>query len=234
MTDTGEYAASLDPAPGMDAVMAIWRQMQRPLPPTNMRFTISNIRDDGTGNGLADPSPQQPATGSLPEIVVPFAFTVSGQKGDDGLIIESVGIAWDVLLRAIERDPDFLYTFDSRKLEELVAARYDRAGWKVTLTPRSADGGRDVIAVHHGFRMRIFDEVKCYAPGTHIDAGIVRALYGVIALDANVSKGVITTTADFAPGIEKEFSSVMPWRLNLRDGSGLAKWMAQAAPDLGL
>jgi hypothetical protein len=88
--------------------------------------------------------------------------------------------------------------------------------------------------VHRGFKMRIFDEVKRYAPGSRIDAGIVRALYGVISLDANVSKGVITTTANFAPGIEAEFADVIPFRLNLRNGSGLAKWMAQAAPDLGL
>jgi len=113
-------------------------------------------------------------------------------------------------------------------------ARYERAGWQVMLTPRSADGGRDVIAVHRGFKMRIFDEVKRYAPGSRIDAGIVRALYGVIALDANVSKGVITTTANFAPGIETEFADVIPFRRNLRNGSGLAKWVAQAAPDLGL
>lgn len=196
MTDPGEYAASFDPAPGMDAVIAHWRMMQRQplqkqpqLPPVSRTFRLGGVQ---IIQPIVNPAPEP-----SPEIVMPFSFMLSGQRSDEGLIIVSVAIAWDALLREIERDANFLYTLDPRKLEELVAARYDKAGWNVTLTPRSGDRGRDVIAVHQGLKVRIFDEVKCYAPGTTIDAGIVRSIYGVIALDRNVSKGIVTTTADF-------------------------------------
>jgi cytochrome c2 len=36
---------------------------------------------------------------------------------------------------------------------------------------------------------------------------------------------VITTTSAFAPGVACEFASVMPLRLQLRDGKDLPKWL---------
>jgi restriction system protein len=191
------------------------------------------IPDDEDGSSLSDSDSESSSSSERsapsPEIVIPFELTLSGRSGAEGLIIESVAIAWDALIREIAEDSDFLYRISPRELEELVAARYDASGWNVTLTPRSADGGRDIIAVHKGLRIRIYDEVKRYRPGTKIDAQVVRALYGVVARDGNVSKGLVTTTADFAPGIETEFAHEIPYRLELRNGRQLAEWMAEAA-----
>jgi hypothetical protein len=49
-----------------------------------------------------------------------------------------------------------------------------------------------------------------------VPADDVRALYGVLNINQNVSKAVITTTALFAPGVQEEFKPVMPNRLELR------------------
>jgi hypothetical protein len=105
-------------------------------------------------------------------------------------------------LEELARNPEFLFEFDPRQFEEFIAATYGREGWDVELTPRSADGGRDVIATRKDFgSIRVYDEVKCYGPGQRVTVEKVRALSGVVHGRQNVSKGIVTTAAQFAPGI---------------------------------
>jgi restriction system protein len=129
----------------------------------------------------------------------------------------------------IARDPDFLFNVPWRRLEELIAGAYEREGYiNVNLTPRSRDQGRDIIAEKPGScAIRIVDQVKAYAPGHRVSADDVRAMIGVLASDLNVSKGFVTTTAEFAPGIftEPSLTQFMPYRLDLRDGPKLRGWL---------
>ncbi len=55
----------------------------------------------------------------------------------------------------------------------------------------------------------------------------VRAILGVLDAEKNVSKGIITTTSQFAPGIYKDegLKAFMPNRLELRDGKVLKEWL---------
>ena len=55
--------------------------------------------------------------------------------------------AWFEIAKLLECDQDILFKIDSRKMEEMVAAWYQEYGYEVTLTPRSGDLGRDIIAV---------------------------------------------------------------------------------------
>ena len=57
----------------------------------------------------------------------------------------------------------------------------------------------------------------------------LRALLGVIERDRNVSKGVVTTTSTFAPGIQNEMKGYLPYRLELRDGKQLREWLKSIA-----
>jgi hypothetical protein len=52
-------------------------------------------------------------------------------------------------------------------------------------------------------------------------------MIGVLAGDANVSKGFITTIAEFAPGVytEPNLTQFMSYRLDLRDGLKLREWL---------
>src|SRR5207249_1009544 len=90
--------------------------------------------------------------------------------------------------------------------EEIIAAAYQAAGFdEVTLTPRSADGGRDVIAVRRGrYSVRLLDQVKAYGPNHLVTADEVRSLMGVLSSDRGASKGVLTTTSDFAPRLKDD------------------------------
>jgi len=162
------------------------------------------------------------------EIVVPACLILSQGSTTEGEIVRALRIPWFEIIRQLEVDPEFLFKIPWRKLEELIAAAYDRAGWpEVILTPRSADKGRDVIACKPGFgAVRIFDQVKAYAPGRVVPANEVRAMLGVLSIHQNVSKAVITTTSSFAKGVFDEFRSFVPYRLELRDGAALKEWLA--------
>jgi len=143
--------------------------------------------------------------------------------------------AWHQIVATLLRDPSAAYAIDPRAWEELIAGAYERAGFdEVILTPRSADLGRDVIATKHGFAtVRIFDQVKAYAPGRVVPANDVRALLGVLSGAQNVSKGVMTTTSTFAPRLRDDpfIQPFLPYRLELRDRDVLLPWLADLAKE---
>jgi restriction system protein len=163
----------------------------------------------------------------LQSVVTPLIRTT------DGEIIRVAMIPWQAILAELVRDPNFLHSIDDwRKMEELVAASYDAAGFdEVTLTSRSGDDGRDVIAVKRGlFNVRFFDQVKKFKQGHLVSPDDVRGMLGVLAADPNTSKGFVTTTSDFAPSIatNPKIQQFVPNRLELRNGEKLAAWLRQA------
>lgn len=139
---------------------------------------------------------------------------------------------WEAIFHEIMRDRSKLFRFakDPRSFEEFIADTYRLDGYEVELTPRSNDGGVDVIATKKGFgAIKIFDQAKAYSEERTVSANDVRAAYGVLSMARDTSKVVITTTSDFAPGVYKEFSPYMPTRLELRHGQGLLDWLKAVA-----
>jgi restriction system protein len=101
----------------------------------------------------------------------------------------------------------------------------------VTLTPRSGDFGRDVIAVKRGLgTIRIIDQVKAYGPNHLVTADDVRALLGVLQGD-KASKGFLTTTSDFAPKLRDDIllKPFMPAQLELINGKMLLTRLEELA-----
>ena len=169
-------------------------------------------------------------TEPAPTLVLQTTLVDLGAKTSEGQIVQAVTVPWLRIVQEIARNPDFLFEFpqDPRKFEEFIAGAYDQDGWEVELTPRSGDLGRDVIATKRGhMAIRILDQCKAFSPGHMVEATDVRAMLGVLTRDANVSKGVVTTTSTFAPGIHTEFKEYLPYRLELRDGPALREWLQQ-------
>jgi restriction system protein len=54
-------------------------------------------------------------------------------------------------------------------------------------------------------------------------------MLGTIQADQNVSKGILTTTSDFAPGVQRnpKLQAFMPYRLELKNGSALLEWLSR-------
>ena len=110
----------------------------------------------------------------------------------------------------------------------MIAGAYEAAGFEVTLTPRSGDLGRDVIAVKKGLvAIRILEQVKAYKPGHLVSAQEVQSMLGVASGDRNCSKVVVTTTSGFAPKIAEHpgIQPFIPYRLELRPGDELIPWL---------
>jgi restriction system protein len=160
------------------------------------------------------------------------AVVVPGAKTDEGLLIEAVALPWFEIIELLSRDPSLAYQIKDRKWEEIIAGAYQRAGFdEVTLTPRSGDFRRDVIAVKRGLgTIRIIDQVKAYGPNHLVTADDVRALLGVLQGD-KASKGFLTTTSDFAPKLRHDIllKPFMPAQLELINGKMLLARLEELA-----
>jgi len=157
-----------------------------------------------------------------------------GGATPDGRLVAAVALPWRDILKLFKQDPAAIYQMNPEQWEHFIAGCYSRAGFDVVLTPRSGELGRDVIATKHDLSgaVRIFDQVKAYKPGHLVPADDVRALAGVLSTP-NVSKGIVTTTSHFAPGIKDDriLAPLMPYRLQLRDRESLLGWLDELSQE---
>ncbi len=161
------------------------------------------------------------------EIVVK-ALVIPGDRTKEGTLIKSIAIPWLKIVEVIANDPVAIYQISWRKWEEIIAGAYSASGYEVVLTPPSNDQGRDVIATKRGIGcIRILDQVKAYNPHHLVTADEVRSMIGVITGYPNVSKGIITTTSMFAPGVEEaeNIKPFIPFRLELRPKDATIAWL---------
>lgn len=161
-----------------------------------------------------------------PELLIQLSYVEIGGKTSEGEIISACDLPWRIIARLLKDGDEYirLLANSPRKLEELIAAAYAKDGFEVVLTPRSGDGGKDIIATKKGhFQLRFIDQVKAYSPGTLVTHDDVRAMIGVLTVDQGASKGIITTTSRFQPQVKTspEFAQFMPTRLQLRERSDL-------------
>jgi restriction system protein len=100
---------------------------------------------------------------------------------------------------------------------------------EVILTPPSADGGKDVIAIKkEGVgALKIFADMKRIKLGGEVPYTDVRALAHVVQMTPDVSKGIMATTADFPPRMleDETIAPLLSTRLQLIPGSELQPWL---------
>lgn len=188
------------------------------------------MRGDMGDGGPEDDSPPIPLPGAalaVRAVVRPY------EKSSEGELIKAIAIPWRRIVQLMAKDPSLAYQLSPRAWEEVVAAAFDAAGYdEVTLTPRSRDHGRDVIAVKHGVgSIRIVDSVKAYRHGHLVTYDDVRALLAVVLGDQRASKGIGTTTSGFPAGIRLDpiIAPHLPYRLELMDGPQLQEWLRKTA-----
>lgn len=166
-----------------------------------------------------------------PEILLQTTILKYGERTEEGVLVAAVAVPWFEIFKQLAVDPTFLFEFaeSPRKFEEFIAGAYREAAFdEVTLTPSSGDRGRDVIAKKRGVcSVRVLDQTKAYSPHHLVSHNDVRAMLGVLSTDENTSKGIITTTSDFQPGVWTggEFEKFIPYRLELKNGPQLLKWL---------
>lgn len=175
--------------------------------------------------------------GRYSPVIVPPAVDLSLLLGaiveayggdDEGQLVKLVAPAWELLEELLQQDPELLFKLGDRKFEELVATKYDAAGYIAKITPRSGDHGVDVIAESkEGPRVRIFDQAKRYKRGHLVPAEDVRALMGSWAF-RDATQGVVTTSSDFAPRIGEDpaIANAIAKGLRLINGPTLLQQLA--------
>ncbi len=174
----------------------------------------------------------KPQIDSYAGVLLQAAVVGFGDKTPEGQLIWCVAFPWFEIIEILTRDPAAAYKIPSRTWEEIIAGAYKKAGFEeVTLTARSGDYGRDVIAVKWGLgSVRIIDQVKAFRPDHLVTANDVRALMGVLQGDG-ASKGFLTTTSDFAPKLPEDplIAPFMPSRIELINGTKLLKRLKDLA-----
>jgi len=207
----------------------------RPVVPTDMAIealikhwgarSTGHVHSAAAVAGVAITSPPPDPQDLLPTLVMQ-TLIISETKTADGMLIQAVTIPWKEILKLIKDDPNLIYKIDPWKWEEIIAGSYRASGLfdEVVLTPRSGDHGIDVIATRHGFcSIRCIESVKRYTPGKVVTANDVRALALKVLGNHNVTKGIVSTTWEFAPRIEDDpdIKSLIPHRLELVNRNAL-------------
>jgi restriction system protein len=158
------------------------------------------------------------------------SFIVRGRKASEGLHIEATATMWKEYVRVLDNDWSKAYEIPDDKWEEIYAGAFKNDNYdEVILTPRSGDLGRDVIAVKYGVgAVRILGSFKAYKPGHLIPRAHVHEMIGVVSADPRATKGIISTTSDFAPRLMRDnadIRAVVPYKLELMNGVRLLKWL---------
>ena len=169
----------------------------------------------------------------LTEAAAIASITVSSliipeRKTTEGILVRSTSAIWSEIVQKLGSDWNLAFQLTPDQWEELIAGAFHKEGYEVTKTPRSGDHGRDIIAIKDGIgTVKILGSVKAYKPDHLVEYDAVRALVGVVTADQKASKGIITTTSDFPPLMEKDpsIAPFLPTRLELVDGKRLQQWL---------
>lgn len=160
--------------------------------------------------------------------------TVLGNRADGLRLVrpltESLDKDWDRLIVELARDSERIFGLSPTAFEELLAELLSAFGYEVALTPRTGDGGKDIIA-RRGFDLvfpptTYYVEAKLWRPDRRVGRPIIQRLFGAGKADS-VDGVMLVTTSGFA-------ATVLPFlqtnRLDhfvrLVDGSMLPNWYA--------
>ncbi|WP_460528167.1 restriction endonuclease [Flindersiella endophytica] len=96
-----------------------------------------------------------------------------------------------------------LLSLSPQALECMVAHLYKEMGYEVEVTPRSHDGGRDVVARFSAVGRKEHLLIECKRMSSRVGVRIVRALAGVIS-NERANRGVLVATSGFTRDATRE------------------------------
>jgi len=129
------------------------------------------------------------------------------------------------LISRLKKHPSHLHTISPREFEELLADLLKDMGWEVELTPKTRDGGSDILAYLNTEvgRLLCLVEAKHYREDRKIGVDLIRTLYGTLC-DAQANSAMLVTTSSFTSGA-KEFQQKHTYQLTLRDYADVVEWI---------
>ena len=156
--------------------------------------------------------------------VYPLLYSIGSGVADPKLI-HTVATVNDELIGYLAKHPNLLYEIDPRRFEELVAELLRAQGFQPTLTPKTRDGGRDILAARSDALGDLLYLVECkrYAPGNKVGVEVVRSIHGVTQAK-RATKGVIVTTSWFTKDAIA-FASPLKYGIGLHDFEAIKLWL---------
>lgn len=140
-------------------------------------------------------------------------------------VVIATGDVHKRLLRELQVNPTLLHSLDPFAFEHLVAELLQRQGSRTYVTPKTKDGGFDILARHMtplGEMMYVV-ECKRWSPENPVGIEIVNALYGVVERE-RATGGMIVTTSRFTRGA-LETARTLENRISLADYEKLQDWL---------
>jgi restriction endonuclease Mrr len=155
--------------------------------------------------------------------VYPQYFSSTNAENNSELQIDLNEIN-EELISYLARCPQFLRQLNPRKFEELIADIFKNKGYEVTLTPKTRDGGKDIIALYKSpFGHQLFIiECKRYKEVNKVGVEIVRGLFGVKSAE-NYNQAILVTTSSFSRDA-KDFVKPLRFQLELKDYNDIQEW----------
>lgn len=133
------------------------------------------------------------------------------------------------VIQELMRQPTSFFKLGHRQFEWVIAEMLSRLGFRnIALTPRSADGGKDIIASNSvaGIPVVFYFECKHHGEDSPVDIVDLRALMGVVkGRESTAAVGVLATTGRFTKGGRKYIASEA--QLDGKDYSDLVGWVNQ-------
>lgn len=131
------------------------------------------------------------------------------------------------LIRYLAQHPERMRDLAPRSFEELVAELFRNRGYTVELTPRTRDGGLDIIAIERNDLGAALTLIECkrYSEENRVGVDIVRGLYGVVE-QRRATRGIIATTSYFTRDAAT-FRDTVPYRLGLADFDLISRYLRE-------
>ena len=129
-------------------------------------------------------------------------------------------------LRLAANRPEWLRRIDPREFEHLIATLIEGYGYRATVTPCAADGGRDIVAIRDedGREYVLFVECKRYI-AQNVGIDVVQRAAGVKYIH-RADHSMIVTTARFTTPARREAERVTG-ELSLVDADALRDWLVE-------
>lgn len=164
-----------------------------------------------------------------PHMDVEYDYYEVSQHADRREAYEQADDIQRIILDIAERYEE-VFSINSREFEMIVERLYQGYGFKTELTPRTRDGGKDIIARKY-FESPLpfvrYIECKQFTPPHTVGEPIIRGLHGVLA-DGRINQAVLVTSSYFTQDAI-EYTKRQGTLIELVDGERLKKMIQREA-----
>lgn len=127
--------------------------------------------------------------------------------------------------------PNYVYNFNPREFERLIAHILETVGFNVELTAPTRDGGCDIVAFsvnELGIQSKYIVECKRYRPDCPVGVRLVRSLYGIKGVK-QAQHAILATTSYFTRDAIAFAENPSVLGLHLKDVKDISEWLKKCS-----